>query len=570
MLPLKRAGTSFKALCPFHSEKSPSFTVNPQRQTFHCFGCGKGGSVFKFLMEFENLSFLDSVHRLAERAGIPIIEEALSPEDDARHSLRKRLLSLHAATADWFHQQLRRTAAAEVARAYLKERGISSEIAARWKIGYAPDAWDAFLRWAGSQGYKREEIIHSGLVTQKEEANIYDRFRGRLMFPIHNDRGEVIAFSGRILTADARAGKYVNSPETPLFSKGSVLFGLDKSKRAIHEAETAVVCEGQLDTITAYEAGVTNVLAPQGTAFTPRQAQLLRRHTPSVILCYDADGAGEKAAERAFEALFAEGLIVRVAAMPPGEDPDSLIRKQGVDAFRNILSDAKEYFDYLIDHRSQMHDLTALQGRMSFARTLAPSVALVGDAFLRDAIINKVSDRLQLGQNHFRPMVERLVRKSGGGPAVPAEVARREELARPGLAVSQLTVTVLQDAETRAFLLEQPWQILLPQIPDSHILQVVLSGAFDPARPESVNSFLATLPEEEEAMIRSLQTAEIPVAPAAGKDCWLTLQRSALEHHIEALASRLRQPGLDIGEALKINKEILDLDKELKHIARLS
>jgi len=295
--PLKRAGSSYKALCPFHQEKTPSFNVSSPRQSFHCFGCGAGGSVFRFVMDYEHLDFPSAVKKLAARAGIPVIEEhASSGGDDRQHEARRTLLQLHAEAAEWFHENLLKREWASAARDYLKRRGIDRQVAGNWKIGFAPDAWDASLKWALDRGYRRSEILQSGLVKPRDEnrpeGDVYDRFRNRIMFPICNDVGEVIAFSGRVLGSDAETAKYLNSPETPLFRKGNVLFGLHKTKRAVIDAKSAIVCEGQLDLITLFEAGITNVVAPQGTAFTEHQARTLKRYADEVVLCFDSDAAG--------------------------------------------------------------------------------------------------------------------------------------------------------------------------------------------------------------------------------------------------------------------------------------
>jgi DNA primase len=359
--PLKRAGANFKALCPFHQEKTPSFHVSPQRQTFHCFGCGVGGSVFRFVMDYEHIDFPTAVRKLAARVGIRVIEErGPSGTEDRQHEARRTLLQLHGEAAAWFHENLIKKEFAEPARRYLKQRGITAEIAKRWQVGYAPDEWDAFGSWARGRGYDPRDLIISGLVKTKDDTEhvqdetsnakrmSYDRFRGRIMFPICNDVGEVIAFSGRILQNDVKGPKYLNSPETPLFRKASVLFGLNKTKRALIEANCAIVCEGQLDLITLFEAGITNVVAPQGTAFTENQARVLKRFVNEVVLCFDADAAGKKAAERSLEALLQNDLIVRVVEMPLGEDPDSLVRREGKE-FEKRVTAARDFFDYWIE-----------------------------------------------------------------------------------------------------------------------------------------------------------------------------------------------------------------------------
>ena len=317
--PLKRAGSAYKARCPFHQEKTASFTVNPARQIFKCFGCGAGGGVFKFVELYENVNFPEAVKRLAQRVGIRVEDEPASAEELAEQSLKRRLLDLNAAAAEWFHKNLLKTKAAQQARAYLQGRGLSAEVAKSWKLGYAPDTWNALTDWARAQGYRDDELIASGLVTFKKDdqerriGDLYDRFRDRLMFPICDDIGQVIAFSGRVLNAEAFGGKYVNSPETPVFIKGKVFFGLHKTKRALIDQKTAIVLEGQIDLITAFEAGVKNVTAAQGTAFTRDHARILKRYVDEVVLCFDADAAGLKAAEKALPALFKAGLSVRVA-----------------------------------------------------------------------------------------------------------------------------------------------------------------------------------------------------------------------------------------------------------------
>ena len=348
--PLKRAGANFRALCPFHQEKTPSFMVSPSRQTFHCFGCGAGGSVFRFVMDYEHTDFPSAVRKLGARVGISVIEQRAAADEDRRYEARRILLKLHADAAEWFHENLLKKDVGEPARKYLKQRGVTAEIAKHWQLGYAPDEWDGFGKWARAHGYHARDLITSGLVKTRDDAETppeessraYDRFRGRIIFPIYDYRtGEIIAFSGRLLKNAEGAAKYLNSPETPLFRKGNVLFGLHKSKRALIEANCAVVCEGQLDLISLFETGITNVVAPQGTAFTENQARVLKRFVNEVILCFDADAAGQKAAERSLDALLQNDLIVRVAEMPAGEDPDSLVRREGKEAFESRVTRAR-------------------------------------------------------------------------------------------------------------------------------------------------------------------------------------------------------------------------------------
>ena len=312
--PLKQAGANYRALCPFHKEKTPSFNVNPQKQIWHCFGCGAGGNVFTFVMKYENLGFTDVVRRLAERSGIRLeFEEARGPKD-SRQDQKEALLKLHEGAAAFFHQMLMKDKSADPARGYLKKRNISADIAKRWQLGYSPDAWDGLIQWAASKKYPVELVELGGLALRRDRGEgFYDRFRGRLMFPIRDEQGRVVGFSGRILIDAKDQPKYVNSPETPIFQKGKILFALDKAKRAILNEKFAVVCEGQVDTISCHEAGLANVVAPQGTALTEHHARILKRYAEEVVLMLDSDEAGQNATVRSAEPRLqdlAEGQVV--------------------------------------------------------------------------------------------------------------------------------------------------------------------------------------------------------------------------------------------------------------------
>ncbi|MDQ6655660.1 MAG: DNA primase, partial [Verrucomicrobiota bacterium] len=529
--PLKRAGSTYKALCPFHQEKTPSFNVNPSRQIFKCFGCGAGGSVFRFVMEYEHLDFPSVVKKLAARVGIPVIEERSSAggDDDRQHETRRTLLQLHAEAAEWFHENLLKREWAAPAREYLKKRGIGRDIAAAWQIGYAPDSWDAFLNWGKERGYRRAELLQSGLVKPRDEerpndSEVYDRFRGRVMFPICNDTGEVIAFSGRVLDADAQTAKYLNSPETPLFRKGNVLFGLHKSKRALIEADAAIVCEGQLDLITLFEAGITNVVAPQGTAFTEQQARILKRFVSQVVLCFDADAAGQKAAERSLESLLQNDLLVRVAEMPPGEDPDSIVRRQGRDAFADRIAAARDFFDYWLDREAAATDLASMGAKMQLARKLADTVARVHDPIMRSEVASKVSSRIGVTARDFDALLRTPVRdRSSGAPqsvqAAPAVAPRHD--------VAMLCLLALRDVAAREFLLGEKWREVLSQTPDSEMLARILDCELRPDDPASVNVFMADLTAGEESLVSAWLLQRMPAEPVeVARGFWSGLQQA--------------------------------------------
>jgi DNA primase len=393
-LPLKKTGANFTALCPFHKEKSPSFNVNPHKQIFHCFGCHKGGDVFTFVKEYENIGFVDAVRRLAERAKIPLEFDNNPAEQQSRH-IKEQLLEIHEKITQRWQNCLLNEAAGQMARDYLEKRGVSADAIKLFRLGAAPDAWDDTVNWAKSKNYELPLVEKAGLIIRKEETgNYYDRFRGRLMFPICDEQGRVIGFSGRILSGDEKTAKYVNSPETPIFTKSKVFFGLDKSKRALLDAQSAIVCEGQLDLIACFMAGVQNVVAPQGTAFTDQHARIIKRYVDEVVLCFDSDEAGQNAAVRSLDHLLASGLAMRVAVVPAPHDPDSFIKANGGEAFRKLVESADGFFDYYLNRLCAQNDSASDKGRNVILRDMAEAVRKTGSAVLIDKYAQKTALRL--------------------------------------------------------------------------------------------------------------------------------------------------------------------------------
>ena len=410
-LPLSRAGSNFKALCPFHNETTPSFMVNPSRQSYHCFGCGAAGSAIGFVMAYENLPFPDAIKKLASRAGVPIQEEAYDPEADKRRRNKSRLLELHNGAARFMHELLMTSPDAQHARDYLKSRGYGRGMAERWLVGWAPEYPNQFLDWARSNKFTGRELCDSGLAAPKDAGGLYLRFRDRLMFPIYNDYGDIIAFSGRQLKEDPRSGKYINSPETNLFKKSKVFFALDKARRSMTKDKFALICEGQIDVIACHEAGITSAIATLGTACTPEHARLLKRYTKDAVICFDSDAAGFKAADKAFTIMSAEGIHIRMAVMPDGEDPDSLMKKQGTETFRSLVENARDYFEVKLELESQRRDLTSVRERANLASELAALVVHVSDKMTKEALINQISTRLGIGVEELRGGVVRAEKK---------------------------------------------------------------------------------------------------------------------------------------------------------------
>jgi len=415
-VPLKRAGSKFKGLSPFNKEKTPSFFVDPAKQIFKCFSSGHGGDVFKFLMIHDHMTFPEAVRRLAQKAGVNIPESG--PSDPQARSRREELLALHAAVAAWWHKQLVSDPAAEPARAYLKSREMDSALAEEFGLGYAPDGWDITLNWARKAGYSAEALETSRLVAISESTGKrFDFFRGRLMIPIHDKTGQVVAFSGRLLDPNAKAQKYVNSPETPIFVKSRILFGLHRATRPIIDADSAILCEGQIDLMRCWQKGVRNVVAPQGTAFTEEQARMLKRLAKEVVICFDADNAGQNAAQRAVDVLLKEDIQVRIARIPAGEDPDSLLRKNPVTVFETIIAEAKDYTRHLLDVACAEEDIASPRGRGLVAQKMAQLIARIPNAVQRETFLLEVARRLQVSRNVLEEEVRKAEAQQKHAPA---------------------------------------------------------------------------------------------------------------------------------------------------------
>jgi DNA primase len=397
---LRKAGAqNYAGLCPFHKEKSPSFSVHAVRQFYHCFGCGVSGDVFSFVGKIENVGFPESVRIVAGKCGIPLPKrEFSSPEQAAEARLRGKLLDLHEAAAAWFEDQLRGPEGA-VAREYLAGRGLTPEGIKTFRIGYAPDSFNA-LRDLLSTMADPDTVRASGLVSQKErddgtQGPLYDRFRKRIMFPIANESGRVIAFTARTLESGEKAGpKYLNSPETPLYSKSLVLFNLDKAKTAIRQAEFALLVEGQMDCISVFLRGIQNVIATSGTAFTEQQVAILKRHTSNVAVNFDPDAAGANAAEKSIALLTEEGFSIKIVTLDGGLDPDRYIRERGVEAYMAAVRTARRQSDYLIERARTAFPGASSEQKVKAMNYLLPHIRRIPEKLARDQFAADAAQKL--------------------------------------------------------------------------------------------------------------------------------------------------------------------------------
>jgi DNA primase len=390
-VPLKPGGSRLKGLCPFHQEKTPSFSVDPQMQLFYCFGCQAGGDAFKFVMLYEKIDFPESVEFLANRWGVPLPKAAARPEDDAK----ARLLLMNELAAGFFRGQWSDPSRGKLARDYIANRGVSDAVADRFGLGYAPDSWDALLNVLGSRGFKPAELQTAGLaIPRKDGSGQYDRFRHRVIFPIRDVSGRVIAFGGRAL-GDPEP-KYLNSPETPAYVKGENLYGLDVAREAIRREGFAILVEGYLDLIALHQAGFENAVASLGTALTPSQVKLLARYSERVVVSYDGDTAGINAAAKSLDLFLERGFDVRVAEIPAGKDPDDFVKEQGAAAYDAIVRQAPSYLDFLVNRELRGRDLNLPEEKVAAINAILPKLARLESTVLRAAWAGRLADALRI------------------------------------------------------------------------------------------------------------------------------------------------------------------------------
>ncbi|OGV33434.1 MAG: DNA primase [Lentisphaerae bacterium GWF2_45_14] len=411
-VPLKKAGASWQTCCPFHQEKSPSFKVNPERQIYHCFGCGKGGNVFSFVMEMESVDFPEAARILARKLGviIPETEQKSSFSSSSSGSIvsRDRLYLIHEKISDFFHRSLFENPSSAVSE-YFKTRDIPKDVASQFGIGAAPDSWDAGMRWALSQGFSTAELLDAGLIVERQNSEgYYDRFRNRLMFPICNEQGHVVAFSGRTVEKDFEGGKYVNSPETAIFKKSSILYALHLAKQPIQKKGFAILCEGQLDVIAMHRAGHENTVAPQGTAFTIEQASKIKRFANTLYIAFDSDSAGKKAALRSIDIVIPLGFDVKIVSFPSGKDPDELLRLQGPEAIENAVNSAEGFFDFIFREASSNNDVSTAEGKGRAVEEILSYLTKIQSTVTRSSYITQLAGLLKISESAVFKEMKRL------------------------------------------------------------------------------------------------------------------------------------------------------------------
>jgi DNA primase len=552
-VPLKRAGKNFKGLCPFHTEKTPSFNVSPEREIFHCFGCGQGGDAFKFLMLYEKMSFTEAVTHLATRAGISVPSQRSAGPENRERTL---LLKLHEESARFFQDRLEKNPRA---LAYLERRGLSRETIEKTGFGYAADAWSTLLEHLTRKGAKPEMVARAGLaIPRREGGGYYDRFRNRVIIPIRNESGKIVAFGGRLLGPGEP--KYLNSPESPIYNKSRTLYGFDSAKVAIRQSGIAILMEGYLDCIQAYQAGVANAVACCGTSLTAGHARLIRRYTDRVVVNFDPDAAGEAAAARSIDLLIEEGFQVSVLSLPPGKDPDSFILEEGGKAYQERLDGARSFMDYLIERSAKRSDVATPRGKVDFLNGVLPTLARIPNQVERVGYVSRLAERAEISD---AAVVEELRRQVMARSHRVNFAPRPSDSLKP--AERDLIRWLLHSPEDAPALLDEMNEEDLTELATASILramkEVVVSESLS---TERVLDRLTA--EAERNMLTRIALEPSPLGPRQSpRDCLNRLREQRWRRQLSRLRAKLAQ-GVDDDN---ITAEIQSLARRIEGSGRM-
>jgi DNA primase len=536
-VPLRRVGGTYKGLCPFHDEKTPSFHVNRERGFFHCFGCGVGGDVFKFVELRDKVEFGEAVRHLAERFGITLPAVREGHQDPAFELEREGLLKIHEVAAAWFRAQLE-SPAGERARSQLAGRGLTADTTSALGLGFAPRSRDALMTALARQGFSRALVLKSGLVVERDQGELVDRFRNRLMVPICRESKAVVAFGGRAMDAE-QVPKYLNSPETPIYTKGRTLYGLHLSKSAIRHTGVAVIVEGYFDFAQAWQAGIEHVVATCGTALSASQAQILRRFSNRVVLSFDADTAGQGAAVKSCQLLVEQGFQVGVVVLPAGEDPDTFVRRHGGEAYRETLAASRPYLEYLLDREAAGHDFANSDSRRDFVHRMLEVAARIPEATVRDQFADRLAHKARIGEDVVRAEIRK------------AAVARRTTVSRRELPGSRdlkpaerlLLAALVRDPGDAVRALGTMEEADFEGLASGRMLRI--AREFEREPPEAIpGRLLERLNEDEVRWLTALAAgAEAPAPPAECVRALRVLRYQRERADVQRELDRLQETG---------------------------
>lgn len=579
---LTKQGKYMRGLCPFHSEKTPSFTVTPEKQIFHCYGCGKGGGVFKFVMEIEGVSFPEAVRMLAEDAGIPVTWELRPRERDEHAEEKQQLYSAHEIASRWFHHVLMSTEQGRPALEYLRSRGFSDKLISTFQIGYAPQMWDALTTFLQKREFALPLMEKGGLVAFHEERNqYYDRFRDRIMFPLHDEQGRIVGFAGRAI-GDIQP-KYLNTSETPIFHKSRLLYQFHEAKSTIRKNNQIVLFEGYVDLIKAWEAGVHNGVASMGTALTEEHVKLIRRYASRVVICYDGDDAGIEAAYKSLSLLERAGLAVNVVMLPDRMDPDEYITKYGGERFRHeVMHGAVSAVRFKLLYLKRSFSLHSEDGKLRYIRAALRIIAALRSPVEREYYLKDLAEEYNFSLDTLKQELYALLRSSQKLPPIGDNIGkpwnngmnnRREEVTRPALrpayynAERNLLAAMLQDAEIAQLVQERLGDAF--NVEAHAALAAYIYRYYTDYDTLEMPSFLVTLQDDELERLAtslSMEDAAAVMNERALEDHISQIKKAPMQQAIEYKKEQLQRAERsgDVATAVQIAKEIITLEKKLK------
>ncbi len=588
--PLKRAGNRFKALCPFHAEKTPSFIVNPDTNTYHCFGCGKGGDIFRFVMEKENVDFPNAVHLLAVKCGVDIPEPEYRGRDrggEARKSgeLRRRLYDLHEMLSGWYLENLKNNPDSPVSK-YAAKRGIDTDTAEKFRIGAAPDMWDGAKNIAMEKGFSEEELLQAGILVKHETSGrTYDRFRNRLVFSIVDPQERVTGFSARTVDPDLKGAKYVNSPETPIFKKSRILYGLSMARTAFRDFGYAIVCEGQLDVIAMHRAGYSCAVAPQGTAFTPGQAEILKRYCDRLMLAFDSDEAGVNAALKVIETTLPLGFEVKIIPIPEGNDPDGIFSDGGAGAIREIVEQSLDFYDYILARAKNKYDPSSAWGLDRIIGEVGEVISGIKSPVAKSSYLSHLADDMGIPES---AVFQKLKQQKGGGSSLRREekqengkIRRKPKTGGPEAKAHRAEETLLHLALEHGTigkrLAEQLPDDMISKSPVGNALRKVINITLDGEWQNAAGLLSAELAENPEEDISRILAMPPIFDEKEDEKKLVTMHEKAVSECIRAICEvRLRKAVRDLmaewkeaageGREDEIRRKYLEKMEELKEI----
>lgn len=571
-LTLRKRGKNYFGLCPFHHEKTPSFSVNPEMQIFHCFGCGAGGNVFTFIMRMEGITFPESVRILARAAGINIPEE-----DESVEQLQEKeaLFYANKMAADFYLDNLLTNPEAEPARAYLEKRGLTQEIYQEFGLGYAPAKWDAVIRLAKSRSLNPEILVKAGLALEKEGGGMYDRFRGRITFAIHNLSGQIVAFGARRIVDD-NSPKYINSPETDIYQKRYILYGLYQSREHIRRANEVIIVEGYTDLISLSRSGVRNVVATSGTALTEEHSRLLRRYTSNATILYDSDSAGASAALRGGDILLQNGLEVKIATLPAGQDPDDFCRQSGADAIRELVARAVPIIDFKLQGLKDQGLLRTPSQKAAATRDLLASIARISDPIQRSFLVRDLAEKLHVEESALWSEMRKHERQSRvrvqseGTQKQAVESKSRYFESRRGAAELGLLEVALNEPQLIGKILQNVRHDDFKH-PEIRELFIKFEEEYVDSSRIDAQNYLATIQDPYIAEHLSHSLLIERDQENTGKyiiDCVIALQLAHIDEHIDHIRDMIRQARGDDQTIRELMDEYRELVEERKRVVR--